>query len=464
MENKDIIYCIGDSHASFFSGTDDIQPIWPEESYDSIPLFKTYRLGPVTAYNLTKQNSSTQGREKLFAALSTIPKDSNVLLCFGEIDCRVHLLKQAQFQSRPLGEVVKECVDHYWSVVKEIKRCGYSVIVWGVIASTIDGNIVEPDYAAHGTCLERNEATKIFNNYLKELAKNDNVFFISIFDYLIDVGGLTNLKYYADRIHLSQKAMPIVIEQLQANIPKLKINLFSNKLFSVPPWFVQVLSFEVVCHIRFYEHSLKLVIVKIKQQILKIINRSRYFARMKLITDWYRAGRPLPPPHIIKERIIKKYRRQFGINTLVESGTFLGDMIAATLQNFKRLYSIEVSSKLAIQAKQRFDAEKKVTIIEGDSGKVMASLLQQINEPVLFWLDGHYSAGITGKGELETPIYKELDTILNHQIKNHIVLIDDARLFVGKDDYPTLAELKKFVKKYRPTVRMRVKTDIIRIT
>ena len=39
-----MIHCIGDSHSCFFSGEDKIQPIWPEQSFDTLPYFRSYRI------------------------------------------------------------------------------------------------------------------------------------------------------------------------------------------------------------------------------------------------------------------------------------------------------------------------------------------------------------------------------------------------------------------------------------
>ena len=86
-----------------------------------------------------------------------------------------------------------------------------------------------------------------------------------------------------------------------------------------------------------------------------------------------------------------------------------------------------------------------------------------MNEPCLFWLDGHYSEGITAKGQLNTPILAELNHILNHSIKDHVILIDDARCFNGLDDYPTIDELKKIIVDKKPALQFSVADDIIRI-
>jgi hypothetical protein len=101
--------------------------------------------------------------------------------------------------------------------------------------------------------------------------------------------------------------------------------------------------------------------------------------------------------------------------------------------------------------------------LEGDSGKVVPTLVPTLDKAVLFWLDGHYSSGITAKGEKECPIHEELSPILKSKYW-HVILIDDARHFVGQNDYPTLEKLEKFVKKINTGYQMEVKDDLIRLT
>jgi len=86
-----------------------------------------------------------------------------------------------------------------------------------------------------------------------------------------------------------------------------------------------------------------------------------------------------------------------------------------------------------------------------------------VEKPCLFWLDGHYSGGNTAKGEKETPIMEELRQICAHPVKNHLILIDDAREFTGQNDYPTIESLRTFVGARLPGYGFDVKDDIIRI-
>jgi len=160
---------------------------------------------------------------------------------------------------------------------------------------------------------------------------------------------------------------------------------------------------------------------------------------------WEKQGRPSPPPHIIKEELIRDFAKSFNTPILIETGTYLGDMVHAMRKSFTRIISFELDPTLAAQAQQRFANDEHIEIMQGDSGKLLGDYLKKINDPCLFWLDGHYSGGITAKGSLETPIKNELTAILSHPVDGHVILIDDARCFTGENDYPTLDELKTFV-------------------
>lgn len=176
---------------------------------------------------------------------------------------------------------------------------------------------------------------------------------------------------------------------------------------------------------------------------------------------WEKQGRPSPPPHIIKEELIKNFAQTFNTQILIETGTYLGDMVQAMRKSFTRIISFELDQTLAAQAQDRFANDNHIEIIQGDSGKLLGELLKRINEPCLFWLDGHYSGGITAKGTLETPIKNELTAILSHPVDGHVILIDDARCFTGENDYPTLDELKTFVAQHN--LNFSVEHDVIRI-
>jgi hypothetical protein len=78
--------------------------------------------------------------------------------------------------------------------------------------------------------------------------------------------------------------------------------------------------------------------------------------------------------------------------------------------------------------------------VEGDSEQLMTGLIADLDQPALFYLDGHYSGGQTGKGRHEIPVVKEVEAILRDAPNGSFVIIDDARSFGRLQDYPPLLD------------------------
>lgn len=188
--------------------------------------------------------------------------------------------------------------------------------------------------------------------------------------------------------------------------------------------------------------------------------KALYIREEKQYKEWIETGKPIPVPHIVKQKVISSHQQKYGYDTLIETGTFMGDMIVAQDKNFNKIYSIELSVELYERAVKKFKNDNKVKILQGDSGKVLGKLMPSINTPAIFWLDGHYSSGVTAKGDLECPIIEELGHILK-QNHAHVLLIDDARCFIGQNDYPTLAELEKYIKSKNSNYQIKVENDVI---
>jgi hypothetical protein len=208
------------------------------------------------------------------------------------------------------------------------------------------------------------------------------------------------------------------------------------------------------------------VLINLIKKIVRktfIYNLIGYYRQRKDLVRWVKNGRAGPTPHLIKQALVKEYAKKFNISILVETGTFMGDMVSAMKQEFDTIISIELSKSLYRRARKKFSGMSHIQIVRGDSAKVLPKILSAINEPALFWLDAHYSAGFTEKGDSETPIKRELDYILKHPISKHVILIDDARCFTGQNDYPSLVELKQIVESNKPHFYLQVMEDIIRI-
>jgi hypothetical protein len=139
-------------------------------------------------------------------------------------------------------------------------------------------------------------------------------------------------------------------------------------------------------------------------------------------------------------------------------------MVQAMKARFDRVYSIELGNDLYEMAARRFKGADNVELIHGDSGAALGSILNKIDQPALFWLDGHYSGGDTARGATDTPIKEELRRILNAADRRHVIIVDDARCFGSEPAYPSIEEVVEFIKSRRPNMDVAVQDDSIRIT
>jgi len=172
---------------------------------------------------------------------------------------------------------------------------------------------------------------------------------------------------------------------------------------------------------------------------------------------WRLRGSPRPKvPHLVKQLAIAEYARKFDLHILVETGMNYAHMIYVNLGQFREIYSIELDKSRVESARRKFAGRPDIHVLEGDSGEVLPQLISSFNEPVLFWLDGH-------DFDITTPVKQELEAIYRHPIKNHVILIDDARWFDGRTQYPTMEELREKAARDYPGHTVEVKDDIIRI-
>jgi hypothetical protein len=201
----------------------------------------------------------------------------------------------------------------------------------------------------------------------------------------------------------------------------------------------------------------------------KLLQRTPFYGLYKAVGHypdywyWLLRGKPVRSPHLLKQRTVQQYARQYGLRVMVETGTYYGEMVAAMKGYFDQIYSVEYDPQLAHRAISKFARDGHIKILEGDSQKVIPELLKSINQPALFWLDaGYYGwAGLQGNKQRLTT---ELEAILQHRLPGHVILMDDARGLNGQNGAPTVAELKQRIESEFPGRQVEVEYDILRIT
>lgn len=200
----------------------------------------------------------------------------------------------------------------------------------------------------------------------------------------------------------------------------------------------------------------------------KLLQRTPLYGAYKALGHypdyWYWKLRGEPPrsPHLLKQRTVQEYALRHGLRVLVETGTYYGEMVAAMRKRFDAIYSVEYDPQLAQRARKKFRRWPHIHILEGDSQVRVPAVIKSLQQPALFWLDaGYYGwAGLQGdKRRLST----ELDAILRHEVKGHVILMDDAHGLNGQNGAPTVEELKQRIQSEFPGRSVEVKYDILRI-
>ena len=210
---------------------------------------------------------------------------------------------------------------------------------------------------------------------------------------------------------------------------------------------------------------------KISDTLKQILRRTPVYHALlkrrylKEVRVWESRGCPVPVPHLIKQGTLLEYAKEYSLNVLVETGTYYGAMVEAMKNSFDQVYSIELDPYLYERARKRFRSAKNVRIVHGDSGTVLKTVVEGLNSSALFWLDAHYSVGVTARGDKDSPILEELDIILSTRFDGNVIIVDDAHAFGDDPAYPTLQELQQFlVARGKNNVELIVKRDSIRIT
>jgi hypothetical protein len=168
----------------------------------------------------------------------------------------------------------------------------------------------------------------------------------------------------------------------------------------------------------------------------------------------------------LPDQLVASLQRQCGLVRAVETGTFQGGGARQLAERFPEVLTIELSPEIQREAAARLADVPTVSSLLGDSREVLAGLANP-RLPTLYWLDGHWSGGITAGEGMECPLLDEIAAIAPGH-PDDCILIDDARLFVASPppphdpaQWPTLMEVFDALRRTRPGSHVTLVEDTI---
>jgi hypothetical protein len=113
-------------------------------------------------------------------------------------------------------------------------------------------------------------------------------------------------------------------------------------------------------------------------------------------------------------------------HVFVETGTNIGQGIEAALTaGFPHIISIEFDPALYREVYARYGDNPRVTLWSGNSADVLTALAPRMTLPHVIYLDAH---------SIEyNPLLKELEALDLSPCKDHVLLVDDVRMFGTPD-------------------------------
>jgi len=200
-----MIYCLGDSHVTIFGG-------------DNLSI-------TVLSPSFTAMSSNYNNM--LANRVQEISKNFNkevdyIVLCFGEIDIRMHISKRCIKNGEMNIDKVHEMVD---MVAKEYMKTitKYGEMIFGrIIISLPTASFLPPEGVklnVHGTNEQRNLITSIFTKKLSEILTQNNIKHLSIFEDMIDENMRTKIECIEgggglNNIHPNRNMSPIASKKL----------------------------------------------------------------------------------------------------------------------------------------------------------------------------------------------------------------------------------------------------------
>jgi hypothetical protein len=156
----------------------------------------------------------------------------------------------------------------------------------------------------------------------------------------------------------------------------------------------------------------------------------------------------------------------FAPEAFIETGTNRGDTAIWAAEHFREIVTIEADPHLHDVASRRLSEYRNAEVLLGRSQEELSRILRGRGR-CLIWLDAHWSGPGTSGEEHECPVLDEIRAV-DASDAEHIVLIDDARLFLNaplpphkQDQWPSIGAVLDCLREGFPQAYITVWRDVI---
>jgi hypothetical protein len=191
------MYVIGESH-SLSSHSILIQ------KQDEVFLCEALWIAGCKQWHLGN-NSSNKYKYKFETLLSTMPRNSDILLAIGEIDCRINegILKYCRkYPENIIFQVMKKTIDSYLQYVKKITQ----IYQHTVVIQAVPSPKIEYQKINNSESQLLIELIREFNTYLRLATGAIGFDFLDVYSLTDNGQGISNERWHIDNYHLSPEA------------------------------------------------------------------------------------------------------------------------------------------------------------------------------------------------------------------------------------------------------------------
>lgn len=203
-----MIYVFGDSHVHFFTCSHPAANTIIEENRNiKYENFISHWVGAGTAYHFFDNRYSLMIK---WLNKYDITEKDYVLICAGEIDCRVQIPYIYIEQNIDIDILIERTMDRFFRCYLGLIDKKIGCVSWGVHPSLELKN--NPDLA-YGDQKFRNTIVQKWNALLEHKSDIHNIPFISIFNDLINEDNTAKQKFFNDTHHLNSNLLWNIMNQ-----------------------------------------------------------------------------------------------------------------------------------------------------------------------------------------------------------------------------------------------------------